>query len=78
VLPPWISWDDQVFARNPVGMWSASVLGAFHVEVTGETGVERRVAGGRVPWRVVTPERLVPDDVDPTALARWERLRLAT
>ena len=76
-----VSWDDQVFQRNPVGMWSAAVLGDFHVEVTADTGIERRVpvgTAGTVSWRVVTPERLVPDDVDATTLARWERLQRPT
>lgn len=73
-----VSWDDQVFQRNPLGMWSATVLGGFHVEVSGHTGVERRVAVGAMSWRVIAPERLVPDDVDATTLSRWALLQRPT
>ena len=65
-----VSWDDQVFVRNPHALWSMPRLGTFTIDVADE-GAERRVRAGEQVWRVVDPVQLVPDHVDATVLERW-------
>ena len=67
------NWDDEVFRRDPAATWSATVLGDFCVDVVDLVGPEHRVQAGEQSWRVVPPDRLVPDDVDATTLDRWQR-----
>jgi transcriptional regulator with XRE-family HTH domain len=75
---PWsITWDDDVFVRNPSLRLFTTLLGEFTTEVAAALPLEQRVATDDVPWRVVDPALLAPDHVDAVALARW-RLRRPT
>ncbi|MCW2573147.1 MAG: family transcriptional regulator [Frankiales bacterium] len=69
---PWsVTWNDTVFDRHPTARWQANLLGEFTSEVTSAAVPELRLATDEVPWRVIEPSQLVPDDVDQLALDRW-------
>ena len=75
---PWgITWDDQVFVRNPTMTLHSALLGEFSASVVTATALELRVPTDSGPWRVVDPALLVPEHVDADALERW-RARAAT
>jgi hypothetical protein len=75
---PWsITWNDDVFVRNPALHLHTTLLGEFTTEVVSALPVEQRVPTTEGPWRVVDPALLVPAHVDADVLGRW-RARRAT
>jgi len=67
------TWDDKALVRSPSATWITPLLGAFRIDVA-PAGAERVLQTEQGPWRVVDPTALVPDDVDPEVLERWQRL----
>lgn len=75
---PWgVTWDEEVFVRNPSLRLHTTLLGEFMTIVVEETALELRLLAGDVAWRIVDPSELVPAYVDADVLQRW-RLRTPT
>lgn len=71
---PWgVVWDDDVFNRYPAGRWHTPLLGDFTTEVIAGLDPELRLGTDAGPWRVVVPERLVPQYVDASTVQRWRQ-----
>lgn len=72
---PWgITWDGDVFQRNPSGTFETVLIGRFSAAVVPGPVPELRLETPTGPWRVVTPEQLVPDSVDGEVVERWRAL----
>jgi hypothetical protein len=69
---PWgITWDDDVFQRNPSGTFETVLIGRFSAAVAPGPVPELRLETPTGPWRVVPPEQLVPAAVDAEVVERW-------